>query len=253
MKTKTFVAFGCSHNPLINKKAEDNLIKVIAETDPDYVICLGDLHEADSASRWPSEYTFTLEDELADVDRFLERIRYASPRSEHIFIEGNHDANIIALNRVSKKIRGLVDYRRRQYDKDGLIINHEFIFHWKCMGRYIYDPKHVFRLGQVGFIHGFETSNAGIKRQAVTLSHEYGLLIHAHTHRPTENAERVYMGTSTPLNYWYADTGCLRNLKPPFVERRNTSRWGHGCIRGEVIITKSPRYRRLWEIENIKL
>ena len=180
-KDASFLAFGCSHNPLIDETAEDRLIDVISETNPDYVICLGDLHEADSASRWPSEYTFTLEDELSDVDRFLARIRKASPSSKRIFIEGNHDANITALNRIPRKIRGLCDYRRPQFTDDGVMINGEFLNEWTRSAVHVYSYNHAFRLGQVGFVHGFETSNAGIKRQAVTMSHEYGLLVHAHT------------------------------------------------------------------------
>ena len=78
----SWVFFGCSHAPLHNKKSLSIIAERVAELGPDVVIHGGDLHEADSASRWPSEYDWKIEDEFwAANEEVLKPIRRANPNT----------------------------------------------------------------------------------------------------------------------------------------------------------------------------
>ena len=63
-KITTWIAFSCPHVPLQCDAAIDWMLGQISDLSPDVIIHLGDGHEADSASRWPSEYDWSLEDEF---------------------------------------------------------------------------------------------------------------------------------------------------------------------------------------------
>ncbi len=58
-----FLAFSCPHFRIQDNEAISKLLDGIALFKPDVIVHMGDGHEADSATKWPSSYTFTLEDE----------------------------------------------------------------------------------------------------------------------------------------------------------------------------------------------
>jgi len=99
-KARTILAWSCTHFPLADPDAIDWLLDQIRDVRPDILVHLGDLYEADGASRWGSEYPWDLLHEYRTADAFLRRVRSVSPQSRKIFIPGNHDDNILAVQRI---------------------------------------------------------------------------------------------------------------------------------------------------------
>ena len=110
-----WLAFSCAHAPLQDEEAVQSLIETIVDYKPDLIIDLGDTHEADSASRWPSEYIWSLEEEYESTDNLRRQIRLAAALSKTptkmVWLPGNHDRNLIAIARIDKKIRSLVHWK----------------------------------------------------------------------------------------------------------------------------------------------
>jgi len=231
-----FLAFGCPHVPLADDSAIAWLLKRIREYKPQVILHLGDGHEACSASRWPHEYEWTLTDEFTAHNKLLENIRKAAPKARRVFCWGNHDANLLAINRIDRQLRNLCDPRAHEPELRG----------WQHIP-YIYCRKRgVFRLGQVTFGHGYEHGVSADEFHSYLLGVPYGLYVGAHTHRPVEVTQAMRT-KAVPLPYWYCNVGCLRDLKPPYVERQRTYAWGHALVVGEAQPTKSPRMTRCWD------
>lgn len=242
-----FIAFGCLHCPLVDEEAVDWLKETIVEEQPDVVVCLGDAHEADSASRWPSEYEWSLADEFESVNRTLESVREVCPGARHIFLPGNHDDNLLAINRINKKLRGLCDYRRQPELLPELFPANEL---WEQPADYVMDRERgCFRLGQVTFTHGYITAAGSDMKQAIMFAEPNGLLVSAHTHRPAAVEQATY-SSKIDLPYWSANTGTLRDIwEVEYMRRKDRTKWGQGLVVGEVAITKGPRSGRTWDAE----
>ena len=224
-KITTWIAFSCPHVPLQCDAAIDWMLGQISDLSPDVIIHLGDGHEADSASRWPSEYDWSLEDEFVGHNNLLKNVRKAYPPAQRVFIEGNHDSNLLALNRFDKKIRGLCDYRRWESELDR---------YWSQPTEYVYKrDKGCFRIGQVTFFHGWEAGVSADEMQAYILGVPYGLTISGHTHRPLE-VTQGHRTKGVPLPYHYANAGCMRDISDvPYMSRKRRHGWGQAVVVGE--------------------
>lgn len=241
---KSFLAFSCPHVPLHDRTAQKWLLKQIADRQPDVVVHLGDGMEMDSASRWPSEASWSIEDEFNGFNDYLRSIREVAGDAELVFIEGNHESNALTVNRIDKRLRGALDYRKEK--------NVPELQHWNANTRYVYDRRRgVYRLGPVAFAHGFEhAANCG-RDQAVLLGDPYGLLITGHTHRPT-SVSQVWLTPQIPIPYWHANAGTLRDMdSASYMERKRRHRWGQAIVHGETLITKSPRMSKCWDAETL--
>lgn len=242
MKKETWLAFSCPHCPSQDDEVIDWVKGWIEDYQPDTIVLLGDLHEADSASKWPSDYTWTLEDEFESANNLLTDIRTtAKPGTNLIFLPGNHDDNIQAIGRLPSKIRSLVDYR-----------DHESEFknkNWKIPVEYVFDKKRgVYRIGQVSFFHGWSHGVSSDEKQSLILGNPYGLTISGHTHRPIQITQ-IAKGT-VKLPYWYCNAGTVRNIDDvPYMNRMDRSNWGHALVIGESDVVKSPRTYKAWEAE----
>jgi predicted phosphodiesterase len=238
IKPVRWIAFGCTHVPLIDLDAREWILEQIRGWRPNWVIYLGDGHESASASRWPHEYEWTLSGEFRKHDQFLRDIRLEAPNSQRVFCWGNHDANLLAINRIDRQLRDLCDPRDHEKELKA----------WRQVP-YVYCRRRgVFRLGQVAFSHGYEHGANSDEAQAILLGDPFGLFVSGHTHRPVAVTQACKTRT-IPLPYWYANVGCLRDLKPAYVERKRTHGWGHACVVGECLPTKSPRLSRQWSAE----
>jgi len=97
MKAIKFLAFSCTHCPYQDEQAIAWLLKEIEAYKPSVIVHLGDGHEADAASRWDSDKYVELVEEYKEHNQLLADIRKAAPRRAKLwFLEGNHDANILA-------------------------------------------------------------------------------------------------------------------------------------------------------------
>lgn len=236
------IAFSCVHCPHQDEKAVAWLRAQIKEERPDYVVCLGDLLEADAASRWPGEQKHDLATEFKNADAFLRSIKDAAGDARLIFIEGNHDNNIRAANRIPEKLRALCDYRQSIPAMADWTFGAEYEYH---------RSRGVWRLGQVSFMHGYETSAAGLDTQAITMGNPFGLSVWGHTHRPTE-ATQVYRAQA-PLPYWRMDVGCICKMDTEYMKRKRQWAWGQACavinLNPSAGTAKSPRMSPHWDAD----
>jgi predicted phosphodiesterase len=253
----SWLALSCSHAPLHDKKALAVIAERTAEWAPDKIIHLGDLHEADSASRWPSEYKWTLEHEYYDANfEVLKPLRLANPNrnAECIFLPGNHDDNLLAIDRIAPKVRGRCDWQIPQYSKGTktrppVWLNEELLTHWTVPTKYRYNRSEgVYRIGATIFAHGYEAGASSDEAQSLTLGWPYGLVVTGHTHRPTEGAARQAMKSKTlPLPYWYLNAGMTGTFDVPYMHRKRQSQWGQAMCYGWSMPIASPRFSRSWD------
>ena len=240
-----FLVAGCFHVPYHDPEACERFKQTIISEQPDVVVINGDLLEAGAASVHPNEDPHTLQEEYAQASYLLAEIRRAAtyrdkPAAKLVYMLGNHDANILAENRIPKKLRGLCDFKTHMAELEN----------WKMPCEYVYDRKRgVFSIGQVDIFHGYECGVAALKNQALTLSRPFCLSISSHTHRPVA-VHQVMLTQNIPLLYWAANTGCMRDLKPAYVERKQTHNWGHAYVIGDCDASlKSPRESVNWSAE----
>ncbi len=246
MRTK-FAVIGCSHAPLHDTEAHEWAARQIADFQPDVVVHVGDLLEADAASRFPSEYSWELEDEFEAGDAVLDLFATAAPDyASLVFLEGNHDANIAAEGRIDPKIRSLVDWRE---NLRALKVNGG---RWEIGAKYEYNRKNgAYAIGQVTMSHGYEAGVSSDENQSLILGVPYGLSVTAHTHRPKPVTQTMKTKT-VPLPYWHANVGTLRDiLDVPYMDRKNRILWGQAIVLGEANVRFDGRYpnAREWEAE----
>lgn len=235
------IAFSCVHVPHDDPAARKWLVQTIRDEKPDYVVCLGDLLEADAASRWPSEQAHRLTDEYQFADDFLAEIDDAKGDAEGVFLEGNHDANIVDKHRIDPKLRALCDYRKHIPRLAAWTRGADYEYHRN---------RGAFRLGQVSFMHGYETSASGLRIQAVEMGNPFGLCVWGHTHRP-QDVTQVMLTPQAPLPYWWMDVGCLCRMDTDYMKRKRQWAWGQGCavinLNPSAGTAKSPRMSPHWD------
>jgi predicted phosphodiesterase len=253
-KAIKFFALGCSHAPLMDPHARQAIREKIAEFDPDVIIHLGDIFEADAASRWENEYSWTLKEEFREADSDLWAIRNASPRPldvRCVLLPGNHDDNLLTWNRINRKLRDTCDWTLPHYMRVNgkqCQINREMLTHWERPHQYRYEKKSCFRIGAVTFGHGWECGVSSDEAQSLYLAWPQGLFVSAHTHRPTPGPARQAMKTkSLPLDRYYLNAGCTRELECHYMERKRQMMWGHGCVYGWSLPINSPRFTPTWD------
>lgn len=238
-QTVKWLAFSCVHCPLQDAEAVDWLLSRIAFHQPNLLVCLGDLLEADSASRWPSEYDWDLQHEFDTGSAFLADVRKSAPLAERVFLEGNHDANLLSLNRIDRKLRRLCDYREKIDE----------LANWQRVTEYNHcRRKGVYRVGQVAFYHGFRSGVSGDEFDCIDFVDEWGLGVRGHSHKPVQVTQALKT-KSLPLRYWFLNVGCMRDLNPPYMHRNRKDDWGHALGVGEAKLLKSPRRCREWSAQ----
>lgn len=253
MPTYTKVlAFGCIHVPHHDPEAIEWLCQKIAKLKPNVLIHLGDQLDSAAASRWDDreESTTPLEEEFRMTDTILRSIRKAAPRGARlVFLPGNHDDNLEAPARIHRLIRSLTSWRTPHPTTNG-VVNVEIPEHWEIGAKHLYcRNRGVFRVGgQVAFAHGYECSTNSDESQSIKLGVPSGLFVSAHTHRPVP-VSQAHKTKRIPLPYWYANVGCLRDMKPAYMARKDTTQWGQAALYAEV----NPRGRsggpREWDAQ----
>jgi predicted phosphodiesterase len=242
------IAYSCTHVPLTDPDWETWLVKRIKKEKPDVIVHMGDGHEALSASRWPSVYHWTMQDERRAMSKHFDRISKAAPNARKIFLMGNHDDNMLNVLRIESAKYGeeTFDWTTWYPQLEG---------DWEIGSEYVYDPKWgAINLGQVTLTHGYSAGTNADKEMAIVLGMPHGLTISGHTHRPSP-VTKVQATTRLTLPYWTANPGCGRTLKPDYVKQKLTADWGQGLVlfwyedwRYPNYMPKEPRWEAVTEI-----
>ncbi|MDB4507377.1 metallophosphoesterase [bacterium] len=253
-----FLAFSCIHAPLQSEAHIEEIIKVNQDKKPNEVIMLGDLFEASAASKWGKENAADLIVEYERGNDILESIRKVNPDAKYTFLEGNHDANILAKGRFEADIRNMLDFNipqgYKQANGNFVQVNREFLENWNRNTPYVYHrTRGSYRLGAVCFAHGFEAGTSSDEMQAIHFNQLWAnsLFISGHTHRPTEGvAKRVMKTKGRGLPFWYLNAGCSCDIdKMDYMDRKQRGLWGNGYVLGSCDLVKSPRLSKTWEAE----
>lgn len=231
---KTFLAFSCVHRPLHDPEGVAWLVNQIVERQPNYVVNLGDTFDAQCLSKFDQSTEFTLTEEYESTNEFLQQIRAAYPRAKRVWMEGNHEQRIRRAE-WSKLSREL-DYRSRIREAR----------YWQHF-EYRQHPDACFKLGQVTFYHGFACGRNNAKSESIKLGVPYGLTVSGHTHRP-HPVHRISMGV-TPLPYWHVNAGTFIKADVEYMQQKDTSLWGGGCVFGSVDPSVRHDGKQRWEAE----
>ena len=253
--TVRFIFASDFHVPLQSELTIEKLLKEIKEFKPNVLILGGDLLEADAASRFQTEPDWELANEYQEGNKILRRIRSACSSNYNltipserisagkcslVFMNGNHENNLISKGRISKAVRSLCDFN----------LHIDELKYWKQFP-YHYSKAGVFRLGQISMAHGYEAGVSSDEMQGYVLGMPYGLFISGHTHRPLQVTQGMRTKT-IPLPYWYCNSGlCADPNAFEYMERRKKILWGNAYVKGEVVLLKSPRHNRNWSAETV--
>jgi predicted phosphodiesterase len=242
-----FIVAGCLHAPYIDPQAADWFVGNIERERPNVIVLNGDLLEAQPASRFKDKerHRYTIGQEYKAADEFLGRVHKAWNKAEIVLTMGNHDTNYYEVDRVPPELMDVLDWKRR--DESGKYVNIPNLKHVSKIMPYCNRRKDAYRIGQVSIAHGFDCGSNSDEIEALRVGMPYGLHIRSHTHRPTNGIIRARKNASTPLPWWYANTGCLRDLYPDYMSRQSVQNWGQGCVIGTADLLKSPRMSRCWE------
>lgn len=234
-----WAAFGCVH--LHRGKVWDRAMSLIREYKPDVLVCLGDVLDADGASRFPQEGRKKLSAEFRIGNELLRQAADAVPKGQLVFMEGNHEFNVRDELRLAPEVRDLCDYR----------------LHMPALDRWDWKPydcceRGIFRLGQVAFAHGYRTGPRCNEKQALEFCRPFGLGVFAHDHKPMEPRQiEVWAGIHAP--YWAMNVGTLGPLRPKYMTRKSTAGWGHGVALGSCTMNRSARSTKLWHAELVRI
>lgn len=193
--------FGCFHVPAHDERKLEGLLALIRDYRPDRLVALGDLVDADAASRWISEMKWSLRDEYPGVGGVLRRLMRAAPDAVWEYYDGNHEDNLSAPGRIPEKVRSLVQIKDHVPE----------LLHWKHVP-YQNDGNGVRRYGQVTAMHGWGAGIHSDNREGLSWGVDNGLTIRAHTHRGTQGPVRVRAGTQ-PVPRWFVNVGTMCDIR----------------------------------------
>jgi predicted phosphodiesterase len=245
MKTVRFAAVSDTHCSLIDQLAWSRGLEVIRQHNPHFVLHLGDLFEASSASVHPQDDRADILDEYRCAAKVLDEMADAAPKAKRIWILGNHDDNIQRKDprRVPKEFRNAVHWSEQQSVAKSFN-------RWQQVP-YLKDATGCLRIGQVIFSHGFSLNS---ELEALQLNNYCGgfahrLVVTGHTHAPS--APQPCMRTrKVSLPLWWANTGTFADIgELSYMDRNDKWAWGAAVVIGECDPSGECLPGRRWEAE----
>jgi len=240
-KNFTFLAFSCVHAPKQDNESVNWMLDQIRELKPDVIFNLGDFLEGNAASKFAKDDSdkYSIIKEFKTADEISKRIIEASPESRRIWIQGNHEANLLNPARMDKRFAEICDYTKSPY----LTTFNE----WLHPVEYQSDIKGTVRIGQIIAGHGVQTNVYSDNDQAMRFGTNNSLFISGHTHRPVPVTQARHNRIMLP--YYYANAGTLGRLDRTYSSRVNTDSWGAAVIIGESTTGYSQRESKMWTAE----
>lgn len=238
MAGKTFLAFGCLHNPITDPGFFDFLIRRVTEFQPDYLINLGDFIDMDAlASFAGSKRPLYLDFDAAKES--LTRLNDAAPQAHKVLLQGNHEERLWRWEH--EHIREAMSYLRWPEMKT-----------WKHI-EYVNGPAGRFNLGQVVFAHGHSVSFVACKTEAHYATNQQGLYVHAHTHRPHPVHEYRFGQTLAHKYHCNVGTGIDEvEVKKGYMKTKRSVEWGAAILTGEAdtkrLVDTKPNWTAKYEL-----
>lgn len=220
--SKKLIAFGDVHFPQHDQQALEVLRKVVRDTKPDIVVCLGDLLDCKAFATHPpdGEPDTPYDEELRMANELFDHIQKYSGRL--VMVEGNHEhriARFAARDRGGKAAWSMLSPKvnlskgRSKFTYVPYSNEHGQYAHYKIT------PT-------LAAVHGWSYA-LNATRQHLNMSQGMSI-IHGHTHRSDHvRVQQVFArGTIDAVS-----AGCLCQLIPTYCVG-NPMTWTHGFVQG---------------------
>lgn len=217
------------HGSIMDRPAVEAFLADLKAWNPDEVVLNGDIIEcggflaAHHTLGYVAQTEYTLQDDIAVGNWFLDEVQKAAPRAVIHFIEGNHE------DRIERWIIDQTMRHARESEFLRLLIGPEKLLRLAERGiRYYGRGKHHIeglppgwiKLGKIFFVHelggGKNAASAAVGRTA-------GNVVFAHTHQSDEST-MVLPGVGL-VKAW--NPGCLCQ-RQPLWRHSNPTNWSHG-------------------------
>lgn len=227
MPTYRVAAVSDLHAPLTDPKLLARALELVKDFKPHVVVNNGDWMEGKFQSRHcPDErHKWTVEQEFRAVADQAEMIRAAAPDAMRVWVQGNHDSNMIEYN-TGRRDMETVALIKLAYDKHlrGPLES----WHVKP-----YKHSSCWYIGQLCFRHGCDTAKSAIAKDLADYTPYNGLLVSGHTHRPQQVTQHVHGDVRYP--WWHCNLGTLADKsRMHYVDRSRTTQWGGAVLLAEV-------------------
>ena len=222
MSSRKLLAFGDVHFPQQNDSALEVFKKIVCDTKPDIVVCLGDILDCKAFSTHAPdiEDDTPYQRELAQANALFDYIQKYSKKL--VMIEGNHEYRVIryaARERTGKATLSMLS-PRKNLGKGRK--NFEYVPYDGGEGMYAH---YAVSPGLVA-VHGWSYAQ---NATSLHLKMSQGRsVIHGHTHRADHVMSQKVWGKGTVEAM---SSGCLSKLIPTYNVGQPVT-WVNGCIQG---------------------
>lgn len=217
-----FVAAGDNHGDMVDPECLDALREFCKDYKPTVRVALGDCFDMRSLRRGVGNDQESAESLNADV---VAGKAFLSAFKPTVYLWGNHEARLD--QQISNSGSALV----RDYCAD---LKADINAHAKSCGVKLILPYHaeqgVYRLGPVGFIHGYAYGINATAQQGLHYADTGGALIHGHTHTLSQVNLTKHKGGAA----FSAGCLCRKDAMAYASHRLATARWGSGFAAGWV-------------------
>jgi len=182
---------------------------------PDIIIINGDIGEWESMSVFSNGGLMALEDEIGVVGWLLDKITEASPSSEVVINEGNHETRLPRwIARNAPQLDGIITIPDKLRLEDRGI-------------RWVPEDEQPYSIGGLDVIHGHQDLKGWgpiyAARKFADLHGRPGrVVVYGHTHKHQAFDRPHSQGVSRAIGL-----PCMRSLRPGWTHGR-TNAWSHG-------------------------
>lgn len=217
---KTAVVLPDLHVPYHDNRAFTAVLKYIKDEKPDVIVQLGDFYDCYSLSRYDKDprRLASLQEEIdVGIEKWKE-LKKASPKSQLVMLEGNHERRLVKYLMKNPGLFGLKS------------LNPENLFGLKDLGVKFVSAENTYKLNHSLVVtHGAVDDGCKLSQHAGysaknTLD-KWGNVsgIMGHGHRIGVSTKTLADGTMVQ----WVESGCLANLKPEYTKNPN---WQHGFV-----------------------
>jgi predicted phosphodiesterase len=206
------------HYPYEDKRATSIALDIVEYSQPTHVFLLGDVIDFYQLSRFNKDPRRALELQ-ADLDKtllFFGRLRKAAPDAELVYLEGNHEARLLAYQWQHPETCNL-----RCMEPEKLLGLEEFKIRWVPEKKIEEHHGFILRHGSVVRKHAGQSARGELEKWGTCG-------ISGHTHRVGCYTETKFSGVTV----WF-ENGCLCDLRPEYLP--GVPNWQHALHVGEFI------------------
>lgn len=226
---KRIAAIGCTHGDHVDWKVFDHCVAFMDRYKAEHRIHLGDVLDT-AAFRSGAKGTKDEARPIApDYNAGIKALEKMRPT---VITWGNHDVRLLDLMDHPSAIVSMAA---------GSLWNELQSVAKRLKAKTVpYDIEDGWiKIGGHYWGHGYQYNESAVRDTAEMLG---GPVVMAHLHRPLQERGRMRMSKDSFCVGLQANPRMMSYAR----RRRATTRWGHGCVWGEVCETKTGGYSKLW-------